>query len=197
MTDEETLKVYDAKVSDYQQMTRRAQIDPDLLRFMAHLPSGALVLDLGCGPATASAVMREHGYRPDPVDASGEMVRFANEAHAINARLASFDEIDSEATYDGIWANFSLLHAQRAQMPNLLKSMHRAVKGGGLFHIGMKLGEGESRDSLGRFYTYYSQEQLNALLEHSGFKPIDHTLGEGGGLSGEITPWITVLSRAV
>ena len=68
MADEETLKVYDARVADYAAMTKRSKIDPDLLRFMAHLPKNAFVLDLGCGPGASSAVMRECGFKPDPVD---------------------------------------------------------------------------------------------------------------------------------
>ena len=60
----------------------------------------------------------------------------------------------------------------------------------------MKLGEGEQRDKIGRFYAYYSQDELSDLLGAADFKVIDFTLGEGGGLSGEVTPWITILARA-
>jgi len=197
MADKETLGVYDTKVADYVNMTERSEIDPDLKRFMAYLPKGAFVLDLGCGPAASAVVMRDQGLVPDPVDASAEMVRFANETHAINARVATFDDIEGEAVYDGIWANFSLLHAPRSAMAGHLQALRRALKPDGIFHIGMKLGEGEERDKLGRFYTYYSDNDLTVLLEAEGFSALDRTFGQGGGLSGRVEPWVTILARAV
>ena len=195
MADKQTLAVYDARVEDYVKMTKRSEIDPDLVRFMTHLPEGAFVLDLGCGPAASSVVLREHGFKPDPVDASVEMVRLANEIHNIGARVASFDEVRGEAVYDGVWANFSLLHAGRKDMPGHLAALHKALKPGGIFHIGMKTGKGEERDDIGRFYTYYTQDELNELLESAGFTVLDFTLGEGGGLSGKVEPWVTILAR--
>ncbi len=196
MSDEETISVYDARVSDYIGMTQRDEVDPDLVRFMDHLKVGAYVLDLGCGPAASSVTLREYGFMPDPVDASGEMVRHANEVHGINARVATFDDITQEAVYDGIWANFSLLHAPRANMEGHLEQIKTALKPDGIFHIGMKLGESEFRDNIGRFYSYYTQEELNAYLKAAGFEVLDHTLGEGGGLSGKVEPWVTILARA-
>ena len=68
---------------------------------------------------------------------------------------AANDEIDGEDLYDGIWANFSLLHAPRAAFPLHLMALKRAIKPGGLLHLGMKLGEGEGRDGLGRDHFVY------------------------------------------
>lgn len=196
MADEQTLAVYDARVDDYIKMTRRSEIDPDLVRFMKHLPNGAKVLDLGCGPATSSVILRENGFLPDPVDASSKMVRMANERHDIGARIATFDQIDEVQVFDGVWANFSLLHARRGEMPGYLAAIHKALKQGGIFHIGMKTGKGEERDDIGRFYTYYTQDELNILLEAAGFTILDFTIGSGGGLSGKIEPWVTILAKS-
>ena len=64
MSDEETLAVYDARVAGlYFNLTERAEIDPDLVRFMKALKKGAFVLDLGCGPGMASAILRENGFQ--------------------------------------------------------------------------------------------------------------------------------------
>ena len=61
----------------------------------------------------------------------------------IDARLARFDELDAVARYDGIWANFSLLHAPRAEMPGNLARISRALRPGGWLHLGLKLGQGD------------------------------------------------------
>lgn len=196
MSDEETIGVYDAKADDYAKMVEQSEPDPTLLGFLGKVKAGGKILDLGCGIANASAVMRDKGFNVDAVDASASMVELANKSHDIGAVQQRFDELTAVNIYDGIWANFSLLHASKADFSEHLKQVRTALKPDGIFHIGMKLGEGEIRDSIGRFYSYYSFEELSALLEVAGFEVLDHALGEGAGLSGEISPWATILSKA-
>lgn len=195
MKDEETIAVYDARVKEYAEVFERNETDPDLARFMKHLVAGGHVLDLGCGPAQASAVMRDHGFRVDPVDASPGMVKLANETHDINARLATFDDLGAVEAYDGVWANFSLLHARREQFPGHIGAIHTALKPEGVFHIGMKTGEGERRDHLGRRYCYFSEAELRGVLEASGFTVLAASAGRDKGLAGSVDPWVTLLSR--
>ena len=196
MTDRQTIETYNQQAGAYADLTRQDKPDPQLVDFVACLPGGGHVLDLGCGPANASAYMRQEGLQVDPVDASSEMVRLANDTHDIGARQATFDDIDMIDIYDGIWANFSLLHASTADLPRHLAAVHRALKPSGYFHIGMKLGSGEKRDKLGRQYSYYSRQELKQFLTEAGFTVLAVSTGEGVGLSGEMAPWVTMISRA-
>lgn len=195
-TDPRTIAVYEARAADYENRFRTDRPDGHLAAFIEALPQGARVLDLGCGPANASAFLRAGGMVPDPVDAAPAMVALANERHDIGARLATFDDIDAEAAYDGVWANFSLLHADRADLPRHLAAIHRALKPGGLFHIGMKTGTGAARDALGRFYTYYGREELLDLLARAGFTVIAEAEGSDRGLAGTDDPFLVLLARA-
>ncbi|MEZ5777665.1 MAG: class I SAM-dependent methyltransferase [Paracoccaceae bacterium] len=194
--DPRTIAVYDAKAADYADRFRTAKPDHHLRAFIEALPRGAKVLDLGCGPANASAFMRAAGLIPDPVDAAPEMVALANDRHQIGARIATFDDIGAKAEYDGVWANFSLLHAARADLPRHLAALHRAHRPGGLFHIGMKTGAGEGRDGLDRFYTYVGREELLGLLTDAGFAVIASEEGTERGLAGTDDPYIIVRAHA-
>jgi len=194
--DARTLAAYDARAQDYARQFRAKAPDSDLQAFMALLPPGARVLDLGCGPGTASAFLRAAGFEPDPVDASPAMVEMANGRHGIGARPAAFDDIDAQAAYDGVWANFSLLHAPRADLPRHLAALHRALKPGGALHLGMKTGTGEGRDRLDRFYTYYSRAALEALLAGAGFTVIAVREGHEVGLAGTDDPFIILRAHA-
>ena len=111
---------------------------------------GARLVDLGCGPGGASAHMRDAGLNPDPVDASPAMIALAKERFSLEARQATFDDIGGEALYDAIWANFSLLHAPRADLSRHFTALARVLRPGGLFHVGLKTGTGEARDEIGR-----------------------------------------------
>lgn len=195
MSDEETIAVYDAQVDAYDKLTVAEGPDNQLKAFMNQLPVGGYVLDLGCGPANSAAIIHDKGFRVDPVDASPEMVRLANEKHNINARIGVFEDINEEAIYDGVWANFSLLHAKVEEFPHHLKAIHRALKSEGIFHIGMKVGTDEIRDRLGRFYAYYSEDELRDHLTNAGFTILEETTGEEAGLAGDVSPWICILSK--
>ncbi len=67
-------------------------------------------------PCTASAHMRDAGlvpirsmHRKDDHDCQRKF--------GLPARLGEFDDIDGDEIYDGVWANFSLLHAARDDLP--------------------------------------------------------------------------------
>ena len=196
MSDGETIKVYDARAFDYAQMTDLENTaDPRLEAFIAAVPTAGRVLDVGCGPGRAAARMAQAGLRVDATDASSEMVSMAGNAKGVTAWQAAFDEISGDAIYDGIWADFSLLHAPRSDMPRHLAALRTALKPGGQFHLGMKLGTGQARDGIGRLYTYYIQPELTDLLTGAGFIVTDAVAGRGLGLDGTMADWISLAAH--
>ncbi len=196
MTDRETIAVYDSRAGDYAKLEPSNTPSDTLATFIAALPKGARVLDLGCGPGTSARHMVRAGCVVDALDASAEMIGLASAIEGVTARQASFDDISGAAIYDGVWANFSLLHAPRADMSRHLAAIHSALKPGGLFHIAVKEGTGEGRDALGRHYTYYTEPDLTALLESAGFSVGPYRRGRDKGLSGTDDNWISVTAHA-
>lgn len=191
MSDNETLKVYAEQADTYAQMTSDAnQADPILGAFLQAIPKGAQLLDLGCGPGDSAAVMSAHGHNVTATDAVPEMVELAKKHAGVTAHVANFDDITGTDVYDGIWANFSLLHAPKIDMPRHLAAISQALKPQGVFHIAMKTGSGEHRDKIGRNYSYYTQSELAALLEEAGLKVKNSFSGEGTGLDGTIAQWV-------
>ncbi len=197
MSDPETIKVYDDQAAQYAELTQTHNAtDPYLRAFLATIPTDGHVLDLGCGPGASAAEMAQAGLTVTATDASAEMVAMAARHPGVTAQQASFDQISGDAIYDGVWANFSLLHASRADMPTHLRALRTALKPGGTLHIGLKTGTGEKRDGIGRLYTYYTREELDGLLHDAGFTPVDHAFGEALGLDGVMANWIVVRAHA-
>lgn len=194
MSDDQTLRTYGEKLADYTALgfseTERAALED----FLARLPTGAHVLDLGCGPGLHAAEMMRHGVTVSALDATPQFVAAAREA-GVDAHLGTFDDLTEAAAYDGLWASFSLLHAPRADFPRHLDAIRRALKPGGLLFLGLKLGEGEHRDSLGRFYSYFTEEELRRHLDQTAFRDIRATRGEGVGLAGSLDPFILITTR--
>lgn len=195
MADEETVSVYDTRADDYADMVASTEVDEHLVAFMDELPSGGHVLDLGCGPGHAAATMTAAGFDVDAWDASEGMVRLAADTSGVRIERRDFDSLDAVDAYDGIFANFSLLHARKAEMPDLLGRIARALRPGGVLHLALKTGTGERRDAIGRFYSYYEESELEGLLTRSGLGIASRATGSGRGLDGSDASWIIVRAR--
>lgn len=191
--DEKTLAAYGARVTDYEALPVTETQASALTRFLGGLPDAAHILDIGCGPGLHAERMRAAGFHVSAIDASPEFVAAAR-ARGVDATLGSFDDITGR--FDGIWASFSLLHARKADLPRHLAAMRAALPPGGRLFLGMKLGEGEHRDSLGRLYAYYTEVELRQLLDEAGFH-VDHTeTGAETGLAGTPDPFILIFAHA-
>ena len=195
MADQETLAVYADYAADYAKRFAQDKPDVHLRKFMSALPTEARVLDLGCGTGRTTAFMARAGIEVEGWDASPEMAAVALSDHELTIRIATFDELDAVEDYDGIFANFSLLHVSKSEMPDILARISRALKPGGHLHIGLKMGTGEARDKLGRFYAYYSDPEITGLLNDVGVPSIDRSYGADIGLDGEPAPWIILLAQ--
>ena len=75
------------------------------------------MLDWGSGPGYLTNRMRQAGLKPVCGDASAEMVAAAQQDFGLEARQEPFSALQAVSLYQGIWANFSLLHAERADFP--------------------------------------------------------------------------------
>jgi len=195
MADAQTLDVYDGKIDDYLRLTQ-APPSKSLLAFIKAVPAGGRVLDLGCGPGFAAAEMARHGCNVEAIDGSAEMVAAASKHPGVIARQATFNDLPAQATYYGIYANFSLLHAKRADFNRHIQACHAALLPGGIFHLAMKLGTGAKRDALGRFYTYYTAEELKQILTQTGFTLTFEREGKEKGLAGDVEPFIMMAAHA-
>lgn len=190
MTDPQTLGVYAAQADEYAKVTASLVRDPMLAAFIKAVKPGGMVLDLGCGPGIAAGEMAKAGLNVIAMDPVAEMVALAAQNPDITAKIGTFNDLTEIDSYDGIWANFSLLHAPRTDMPRHMNNIARALRTGGIFHIGVKLGSGERRDSIGRLYTYFTEDELAGLLTDAGLNVTDRTKGRDKGLDGTEADWV-------
>lgn len=195
MADRDTLRAYAARARDYGEIAESGIQKRALADFLARVTPGGRILDLGCGPGLHAAQMMAAGFAVTAHDATPEFVDAAR-LRGVDAHLARFDDLDAGDAFDAIWASFSLLHAPKADFPHHLAACHHALKPGGTFFLGMKLGTGEIRDDLGRFYSLYSEAELRAALAAAGFAGIETTTGEGMGLAGHVDPFILMTAHA-
>lgn len=150
-----------------------------LIDFLGLLPTGGSILELGCGSGHHSAEMLARGFTVRVTDGSSEMAEIASRRlnHPVEAML--FDELDEHEAFDGVWASACLLHAPKNELAGILMRIHRSLKEDGVFYASYKIGEGEGRDSLGRYYNYPSPVWLESTYAEAGkWRPLKSETSE-------------------
>ncbi|MEM9370679.1 MAG: methyltransferase domain-containing protein [Pseudomonadota bacterium] len=170
MSDPKTLAFYSTGAGDYARFVGDGSDNPWLIRFMDRLPPECAVLDFGCGHGWASAVMKAAGMRVTAMDGSEGFAAEAKIRYDLDVKIATFDELADVDAFDGLWVSFSLLHDRREAFSDHLIALRRAARSGALLYLGLKEGEGRQRDTLGRLYTYFSETEVRAALDMSGWQ---------------------------
>ncbi len=190
--DPQTLAFYDRDAAAYAGR-RLPKVSQRLTDFLAALPAGAHVLDLGCGGGQDSQVMLAQGFEVTPLDGSAGLARIAQQRLGRPVRVQLFEDLEDEAAFDGIWANASLLHVPAAALPLALARVRRALTPGGLFHATYKAGEGGGRDSLGRYFNFPSEAELRTAYDEAGpWAALEILQGPGHSYEQEERTWLKV-----
>ena len=194
MSDDETSAFYDGNAETYASRERRLPTRR-LDAFLAALPAGAKILELGCGGGQDSAYMLGKGFDVTPTDGSAELARQAEKLIGRPVTVMRFQDLQAIGEFDGVWAEASLLHVPRAELPDVFSRIHSALKPGAPLHASFKAGEAEGHDGFGRYYNYPSPDWLSQCLTSGGWRDIALSEADGGGYDGKPTRWLFLTAR--
>ena len=128
--DEETLQFYRGNAEAYARRTFTSR-QARLMAFLAQLPPGASILELGCGAGGDTAEMLARGFDVRPTDGAPEMADVASKHLGRTVETLLFHDLDEVEAYDGVWANACLLHVPRDELADVLGLIWRALETGG------------------------------------------------------------------
>jgi ubiquinone/menaquinone biosynthesis C-methylase UbiE len=124
---------------------------------------GKKILDIGAGNGRDSMIFQNRGFKPIAIDISKTMVNLCKK-NGIEAYVKDIENCDFEDnSFDGVFAYCSLLHIPKKRIYNSIARISELLKTDGIFFIGMIKGKGEKFYE-DRFFTYYSQEELETIL---------------------------------
>lgn len=192
--DSETIRFYAEQWEAY--TTWKFDIpNAELEHFMAALPPGGRVLELGCGAGQESEIMLARGLDVLPTDGTPEIAAAASVRLGRPVPVLLFDQLAAEQEFDGIWANACLLHVPWRDLPGVITRIHRALRPGGLFYASYKAGEGEGRDRFNRFFNYPTPDALRDLYARFEWHRVDMHEALGSGYDQAPTRWLHVFAR--
>ena len=192
---EQTLQYYEQDPDAFVSATLNADMADTRSRFSACLPSGALILDFGCGSGRDAKAFLEAGCRVDATDGSEELCAKASEYTGLHVKKMLFNELDARDRYDGIWACASILHLPKPELADVLARIEAALKTGGILYTSFKYGEFEGIRN-GRHFTDFTEETLKAFWEKATSMQIfdlwiTHDVRPGR----EVERWINLMAR--
>ena len=164
MQNSNTLDYYNQKTEEFIDATVNVDFSQTQDRFLKLLPSGARILDFGCGSGRDTKYFLDKGFKVTATDGSEELCKFASEFTGIKVKQLFFQELSEIETYDGIWACSSILHLNYSALEEVMKKMVRAVKNGGIIYTSFKYGKFEGERN-GRYFTDMDEEKFNVFMK--------------------------------
>lgn len=124
----------------------------------------AEVLDLGCGSGRDTLLLEEYGFYVTPMDGSEEMCKLAEVNTDKEVLQMTYDEMEFDDVFDGIWACASLIHLTEDEMRKVMKKLVQALKENGVLYFSVHRGD---RDGIyhGCYFHDYNRRELQSLME--------------------------------
>jgi SAM-dependent methyltransferase len=181
VTSAETVRAYDLDAAAY---ARASPAMPDSVRadiedFVERIGAGGRVLEIGSGGGRDALLMEELGLRVRRTDITPGFVALLRE-QGFDADLLDplVDDLPTaEGPYDGVWANASLLHVRRVDLPTVLARLAEVTRTGGVLRISLKEGDGDGWSTHGsithpRHFTYWQADALRAVVTGAGWTDV-------------------------
>ena len=192
-----TAAFYEKNAKAYCEETQKFNVDGLYQPFLNKLHQGEHILDFGCGSGRDSKAFISTGYTITAVDGSAKMAKCAEHFIGQSVSVSTFQELSYRNSFDGIWANASLLHCPRSQIIDVLARIVLALKPNGVAYMSFKWGGNETTDERGRYFNNYTLASLQSLIDEVPELTVVELWSETKPLRGSKQKWVNVLVAKV
>jgi ubiquinone/menaquinone biosynthesis C-methylase UbiE len=201
----DTINWYDANAEKYAADSDGITFESTARQFLEKLNPNPKILEAGCGSGRDAITLSELGAEVTGVDASEGLIAVAKKKSLdIEFLVGNFLDLPFlDETFDGVWSHASLVHLDTiSDVKSALSEFYRVLKNEGYLYVLVKKQNGEEKtavvsDSLSnhnRFFRYYTEEELQTLLEEVGFTITEVKTEEDVHGRNEVT-WLKLLAK--
>ena len=148
------------------------------------------ILDFGCGPGRDLATFRDLGHRPIGLEGSARFCEMARAHSGCEVWNQDFLRLDlPDAFLDGVFANATIFHVPRQELPRVLGELQTALKPGGVFFSSNPRGNNEEGWNGPRYGSYHDLSVWRQLMTKAGFEELGHYY-RPKGLPRDQQPWL-------
>ncbi len=192
-----TLDHYNARAAEFWSGTRDHDVTQNIEALLRHIRGAPPfdILDFGCGPGRDLAAFRALGHLPVGLEGSTSFATMAREHSGCEVWEQNFLALKLPAKrFHGIFANASLFHIPRQELPRVLAQLHAALRDDGVLFTSNPRGSNEEGWNRGRYGVYHDLEAWRAFLAAAHFSELEHYY-RPAGLPREEQPWLASVWR--
>lgn len=192
-----TLADYEQRAEDFWQGTREHDVSRNREALLAAIESAPplAILDFGCGPGRDLKAFAERGHEAIGLEGSARFADMARAYSGCEVWQLDFLKLDLPAArFDGIFANASLFHVPRQELPRVLRELAAALKPRGVLFSSNPRGNDEEGWAGARYGAFHSLETWCGFMTAAGFTEVGHYY-RPDGLPRERQPWLASVWR--
>jgi len=192
-----TLAHYDQRAEEFWSRTRDHDVRQNMDALLGAIEGSPpfVILDFGCGPGRDLKTFTALGHVAIGVEGSARFAAMARAYSGCEVLQQDFLKLDlPPARFDGVFANASLFHVPRLELPRVLLELHAALKPGGVLFSSNPRGGNEEGWNGGRYGAYHDLEAWRRYLTAAGFAELSHYY-RPPGLPIEQQPWLASVWR--
>ena len=194
-----TLDHYQSRAEAFWEGTRHHDVEQNIEALLRHIRATQpfTILDLGCGPGRDLHTFAQRGHRAIGLEGAPALAGMARVHSACEVWEQDFLQLELPAAcFDGVFANASLFHVPRQELPRVLRQLHATLKSEGVLFSSNPRGNNEESVNGERYGAYYDLATWRDYLTAAGFVELEHYY-RPPGLPREQQPWLASVWRKV
>ncbi|WP_282344224.1 class I SAM-dependent methyltransferase [Pseudomonas sp. PS02288] len=192
-----TLAHYARNAEGFREGTRDHDVSQNIAALLRHIQAEApfALLDFGCGPGRDLRTFKALGHTPVGLDGTARFVEMARADSGCEVWQQDFLALDlPPERFDGVFANASLFHVPRADLPRVLRQLHATLKPGGVLFASNPRGDNREGWSGERYGAWHDWARWRDYLTAAGFTELEHYY-RPEGLPRDQQPWLASVWR--